>query len=62
MAEKIQHYRPNGHFEEIRETHTDGSKTITISEVHDTPLGRSGSTIVRETLIDPNGNSYTKTR
>ena len=63
MSKKVtQHHRDGEHFERVERTGSDGSKTITESKVHDSLLGRVGSTIVRETKIDKHGNSTTKTR
>lgn len=63
MAKKTtQHYRDGKHFERTETTRSDGSRRIVESKVTDTPLGRLGSTIVRETNVDKDGNSTTKTR
>ena len=63
MSKKVtQHYRDGKHYERVERTHSDGSRTITESKVTDTPLGRAGSNIVRETKIDKYGNSTTKTK
>ncbi len=58
-----QHYRDGKHYEQRDTTRSDGSRRIVESEVHDMPFGgRFGSDIVRETNIDKNGNSTTKTK
>lgn len=63
MSKKVtQHYSHGKHYERVEKTGSDGSRSITDSKVTDTPLGRLGSTIVRETKIDKHGNSTTKRR
>lgn len=58
-SNKTQHYDNGRHYERTEESRSDGSTRITVSEVHDTPLGRCGSNIIQETVIDRNGNSKT---
>ncbi len=57
-----EHFHDGEHYETTERTRSDGFRTIVESKVTDTPLGRLGSNIVRETEIDKLGNSTTKTR
>jgi hypothetical protein len=56
------HHDDGKEIERKETTRDDGSQRIVESEVTRNPLGRVGSNIVRETRVDPQGNSVTKNR